>query len=186
MLQQPLPLELHAVAVRIVLFQQNCHELCLKILELLAKALNLERNWFVSRHNSHDLYRPSGSVFRMLYYPRVDDQEEGVDIRAGAHSDFGSITLLFQQQGQPGLEIKTPQGDWMPVPVDPRDPTDGAPLKAEENTRKLCDMFIQTMDKASWLRDHEKLDILIFMHQYKEDHEVGRFSLSQQSKYRGC
>lgn len=32
-----------------------------------------------------------------------------VDIRAGAHKDWGSITLLFQQAGgQPGLEIFVP------------------------------------------------------------------------------
>jgi isopenicillin N synthase-like dioxygenase len=53
-----------------------------------------------------------------------------VDIRAGAHSDYGSITLLFQRPGQPGLEIIPPStisGDhnysstanWAPVPVFP-------------------------------------------------------------------
>lgn len=40
-------------------------------------------------------------------------------MRAGAHSDYGSITLLFQQIGQPGLEILTPEGTWAPVPVWP-------------------------------------------------------------------
>lgn len=29
-----------------------------------------------------------------------------MDIRAGAHNDWGSVTLLFQEEGgQPGLEI---------------------------------------------------------------------------------
>lgn len=41
------------------------------------------------------------------------------DIRAGAHSDYGSVTLLFQRPGQPGLEILTPEGEWAAVPVDP-------------------------------------------------------------------
>lgn len=40
-------------------------------------------------------------------------------MRAGAHSDYGSITLLFQRPGQPGLEILTPEGTWAPVPVQP-------------------------------------------------------------------
>ena len=40
-------------------------------------------------------------------------------MRAGAHSDYGSITLLFQRPGQPGLEILTPEGTWAPVPVEP-------------------------------------------------------------------
>lgn len=41
------------------------------------------------------------------------------DVRAGAHSDYGSITLLFQRPGQPGLEILTPEGTWAAVPVEP-------------------------------------------------------------------
>ncbi|KAK4554355.1 hypothetical protein LTR86_008563 [Recurvomyces mirabilis] len=171
-LQQPVPVQLAAVAPRIALFQQNCHELCLKIFELLAKALKVQQDWFVSRHNSKDLYRPSGSVFRMLYYPQVEVHEEGVDIRAGAHSDFGSITLLFQQQGQPGLEIKTPSGDWIPVLVDPRDPSNGAPRQTIANTRNFSDIFIQAMEKASYLREHERYDFLIFMHQYSQDKDT--------------
>lgn len=80
---------------------------------------------------------------RLLYYPSVPDglgQDED-DIRAGvsisastflvlwevlltreykqAHSDYGTLTLLFQLPGQPGLEIKTPAGTWESVPVDP-------------------------------------------------------------------
>lgn len=31
----------------------------------------------------------------------------------------GSCTLLFQRVGQPGLEIRTPEGTWAPVPVIP-------------------------------------------------------------------
>lgn len=58
----------------------------------------------------------------MLFYPAVQSGEDqnADDLRAGAHSDFGSLTLLFQLPGQPGLEILTPQGDWASVPVDPR------------------------------------------------------------------
>jgi isopenicillin N synthase-like dioxygenase len=70
----------------------------------------------------------------MLYYPGVKSPADGgnnnnnddnnhntnkEDIRAGAHSDFGSITCLFQLPGQPGLEILTPEGEWAAVAVDP-------------------------------------------------------------------
>ncbi|MCJ1453640.1 hypothetical protein MMC28_003987 [Mycoblastus sanguinarius] len=41
------------------------------------------------------------------------------DIRAGAHSDYGSLTLLFQRPSQPGLEILTPSSTWAPVPIYP-------------------------------------------------------------------
>ncbi len=60
---------------------------------------------------------------RPLYYPSIPenaDYQPEVDIRAGAHSDYGSVTLLFQRPGQPGLEILTRSGEWYPVPVSPR------------------------------------------------------------------
>lgn len=111
----PQPLQPHVQAIKD--FQDACHEFCNRIFERFAEALDIERDWFTSRHNRSK--GTSGTVLRMLYYPHVEDVEDGVDIRAGAHSDFGSATLLFQLPSQPGLEIQTPSGDWAPVPVDP-------------------------------------------------------------------
>ena len=115
-LQQPMPQPLQPYAQDIMDFQDSCFDFCQKIFEKFSEALDIDHNWFTSRHG-----KGSSSVFRFLWYPYVEDVEDGVDIRAGAHSDYGSITLLFQLPGQPGLEIKTPSGDWAPVPADPRD-----------------------------------------------------------------
>lgn len=105
-------------------FMSTCHSLCNRIHTLLAQGLKIPesdggRDWFTVRH---DLGKgPSGSVLRLLYYPAMPVPPDGeTDIRAGAHSDYGSTTLLFQLPGQPGLEILTPSGDsWAPVPVNP-------------------------------------------------------------------
>jgi isopenicillin N synthase-like dioxygenase len=75
-------------------------------------------NWFSSRHQ-----KPSASILRFLHYPALSSDiylEDEADIRAGAHSDYGSITLLFQRVSQPGLEIRTPESTWAPVPVIPQ------------------------------------------------------------------
>lgn len=67
---------------------------------------------------------------RFLYYPPLascPDADAAEDVRAGAHSDYGSLTLLFRLRGQAGLEIqtRTPDGGggvahgWAPVPVVP-------------------------------------------------------------------
>jgi len=122
-LEQPLPTPLAPHQQTIVTFQNHCHALCLQILTHLATALATPPDWFTSRHDRSQ--GPSGTVFRMLYYPAVtiqdtdDHEDRAADLRAGAHSDFGSLTLLFQLPGQPGLEIKTPEGEWASVPVDP-------------------------------------------------------------------
>jgi len=122
-IEQPLPTPLASHQETIVNFQNSCHALCQRIFTHLATALATPSDWFTSRHDRSR--GPSGTVFRMLYYPTLkpqdgDDQEDRTaDLRAGAHSDFGSMTLLFQLPGQPGLEIKTPEGEWASVPVNP-------------------------------------------------------------------
>ena len=74
-----------------------------------------------------------------LYYKypavKADEFDSAIDIRAGAHSDYGmrqcyrkkitltkspgSLTLLFQRVSQPGLEIFTSESSWSPVYVYP-------------------------------------------------------------------
>jgi len=79
-------------------------------------------SWFSTRHDR--TLGPSGSILRLLYYPSIPSStsyDPKTDIRAGAHSDYGSLTLLFQRPGQPGLEILTPGGEWAAVPVNPHD-----------------------------------------------------------------
>lgn len=118
---QPLPEPITSNLSTVIAFETACHQLCQRILHQFALALEIDENWFTTRHD------PSkgsiGSIFRYLYYPARkasnNEEEEEVDIRAGAHSDYGSITCLFQLPGQPGLEIKMASGEWAGVPVDP-------------------------------------------------------------------
>lgn len=97
------------------------YDLSVKILRLLAVALEVEdsedvkgREWFDSRY---DPVKESGTIFRFLHYPSPQDSSPEVKIRAGAHTDYGSMTLLFQQEGQEGLEIYSPVSKkWEAVP----------------------------------------------------------------------
>ena len=124
--QQPFPEPLVAQDATVGHFMESCHALCNRIHKLFAKGLHISEasggtEWFSSRHDRSK--GPSGSILRLLYYPSIPNSQlpDGeTDIRAGAHSDYGSITLLFQLPGQPGLEIRTPSGNsWSPVPVNP-------------------------------------------------------------------
>jgi isopenicillin N synthase-like dioxygenase len=129
--QQPLPSPLEENETRIDNFVKQCHHLCLRILQLFAIGLEISpsdggKDWFTAHHDPSS--GPSGSVFRLLFYPTLPEtvklDRDQTDIRAGAHSDYGTITLLFQRPGQPGLEILTSsrsdeQEIWSPVPVNP-------------------------------------------------------------------
>ncbi|KAI9640215.1 hypothetical protein NHQ30_011453 [Ciborinia camelliae] len=132
--QQPLPPSLSPHEAELNEFQLYCHKLCLKLLTLFAIGLEIDpasggSTWFSSRHHGGT----TGCILRLLYYPSLppnSDYQPDVDIRAGAHSDYGSITLLFQRPSQPGLEILPPSSSstpkWTPVPIQPP-PTESDP-----------------------------------------------------------
>ncbi|OOF90235.1 hypothetical protein ASPCADRAFT_179475 [Aspergillus carbonarius ITEM 5010] len=120
--QQPLPASLQPHESEIAHFSSLCNKTCTRILTLLALGLDIPPNFFTTRHDPTSGI--TGSILRYLYYPSLTSPKtttynHSLDVRAGAHSDYGSITLLFQRPGQPGLEILTPSGDWAPVPVIP-------------------------------------------------------------------
>lgn len=99
-------------------FHARCRRIADRILRLIAMGLEIEDvNWLARSHEK------ASQACRLLYYPTLppnSDYDHEADIRAGAHSDYGSITLLFTRPDQPGLEILTPDGDtWASVPVFP-------------------------------------------------------------------
>ncbi|CCX30926.1 hypothetical protein FPQ18DRAFT_334912 [Pyronema domesticum] len=117
--QQPITPTLAPHIPTISRFSDMCATLSRRLMRLFAEALEIEASaggaeYFTASHTSSN--GPSGSIMRLLYYPATTpNYEKGVDIRAGAHSDYGSLTLLFQHQ-ESGLEILS-QGGWSPVPV---------------------------------------------------------------------
>lgn len=54
---------------------------------------------------------------KMLHYP-PHLSKDARQFGAGAHTDFGSITMLLQQPGKHGLQVfHEPSGGWLPVPA---------------------------------------------------------------------
>ncbi|KAI0119352.1 Clavaminate synthase-like protein [Daldinia grandis] len=117
---QPIPQSIEPHQAELAAFRDACHELCRKLLLLFGVGLRVNPPEFFSA--AHDPALTSGSILRFLYYPPPSRTPEAHpdDVRAGAHSDYGSITLLFRLRGQAGLQILEPRtGRWAPVPVDP-------------------------------------------------------------------
>ncbi|KAF9884591.1 hypothetical protein FE257_001413 [Aspergillus nanangensis] len=132
--QQPLPPTLAPHEPEISHFSDLCLNTCNRILTLLALGLGIPNDFFSTRHDPHQ--GPTSCTLRYLYYPSIfspstSSYKHDKDVRAGSHSDYGSITLLFQRPGQPGLEIRTPEGSWAPVPVQPGQASSADPSQVE-------------------------------------------------------
>ncbi|KIV82180.1 hypothetical protein PV11_04308 [Exophiala sideris] len=114
---QPLPTTFQQEDAALRDFHDRCRRVASRILRLIAMGLAIPDVDWISR--THD---NAPNTSRFLYYPTLPpdtDYDPEADIGAGAHSDYGSITLLFTRPGQPGLEILKPDGDWASVPVFP-------------------------------------------------------------------
>jgi isopenicillin N synthase-like dioxygenase len=79
----------------------------LKILKAIARYLGIDEDYFV------DTVRDGNSVMRLLHYPPIAG-EPGSHVRAGAHEDINTITLLLGAE-EAGLELQTTDGQWIPV-----------------------------------------------------------------------
>jgi isopenicillin N synthase-like dioxygenase len=53
---------------------------------------------------------------RVIHYPSYDGPIEDKQMRIGEHSDYGTITLLWQINDVPGLEVQDLSAKWHPVP----------------------------------------------------------------------
>jgi isopenicillin N synthase-like dioxygenase len=79
----------------------------LKILKAIACFLKIDEDYFI------DTVRDGNSVMRLLHYPPIQS-EPGSNVRAGAHEDINTITLLLGAE-EAGLELLTRDGRWIPV-----------------------------------------------------------------------
>ena len=84
-----------------------------RVMQALAVSFGLSEDYFDAAHEP-----PSGSALLLHYPPLTGDLLPG-QARAGAHTDFGTITLLFHYKDAGGLEIQRSDGSWLPAPCLP-------------------------------------------------------------------
>ena len=82
-----------------------------KVLAAVARFLGVDEDYFANT------IRDGNSVLRLLHYPPVE-ASAGASIRAGAHEDINTITLLLGAE-EAGLELRTRDGRWIPVSPKP-------------------------------------------------------------------
>ncbi|WP_020109797.1 isopenicillin N synthase family oxygenase [Nocardia sp. 348MFTsu5.1] len=85
-------------------FEHKCWALAMELLSMFADKLGFDREFFT---RAHEPTSPGyQSTLRLLHYFAVaPDADLGGMWRAGAHTDFDCLTLLFQREGQGGLQV---------------------------------------------------------------------------------
>jgi isopenicillin N synthase-like dioxygenase len=63
-----------------------------------------------------DAHQNPYNTTRVIHYPAYTGPLEDKQMRIGEHSDYGTITLLWQINDVPGLQVQDLGGVWHPVP----------------------------------------------------------------------
>lgn len=95
-------------------FKSRCNDLAHKLLRIFAINFGLPVEYFTSAHD--DAKNPP-DVLRMLHYPAMKEKPSDEIPRLYSHTDWGSLTFVWPRSE--GLEVETPKGNWLPVPLIP-------------------------------------------------------------------
>lgn len=86
-------------------FRKHIDRVSKHLLCILSEICGVSADYFVSRHQSSEA---NGSTLRFLHYLPLKSSNNEEKIRAGRHSDYGSLTFLFQQSVG-GLQVMDPK-----------------------------------------------------------------------------
>lgn len=139
-------------------------KLAADLMRMFAIALDLPENFFDDKIDKHI------SMFRVLNYPDQPDAPEENQFRSGAHSDYGSLTIIRQEDRPGGLQVQNKAGEWVGVPFVPESFVVNI---ADLMMQWTNDKWISTMHRVSNPPRDKALDSrrisLVFFHQPNYD-----------------
>ncbi len=91
-------------------YYRHMERLAPAIMRSFAIALDQPENYFADRIDRHIT---NSSV---IHYPPQPAPPEDGAVRAGAHSDLGSLTIIYSDTDVGGIEVLTREGRWFRVP----------------------------------------------------------------------
>jgi isopenicillin N synthase-like dioxygenase len=92
-------------------YYRTMGSLAATLMRIFALALELPEGFFDASIDKHI------SRLRVRNYPAQSVAPAPGQIRAGAHSDYGSLTILAAEDKPGGLQVCNAAGDWVDVPV---------------------------------------------------------------------
>ena len=92
-------------------YYRTMGSLAASLMRIFALALGLPEGFFDARIDKHI------SRLRVRNYPAQRAAPAPGQIRAGAHSDYGSLTILATEDKPGGLQVCNAAGEWVDVPI---------------------------------------------------------------------
>jgi isopenicillin N synthase-like dioxygenase len=83
------------------------------VFRVFACALALPEDYFTNKMHRHF------SIMACHHYPPQHEPPRPGQLRAGAHTDFGAMTILAMTDALGGLEARAADGGWVPVTAQP-------------------------------------------------------------------
>lgn len=137
-------------------------DLAARIMRAFAAALNLPED-----HFDPFIANPI-SALRALHYPATQGVPRDKQQRAGAHTDYGSLTILLPQPGSQGLQVRIGD-DWVDVPA-----PEGAFVIniGDLMARWTADAWVSTLHRVVAKPDQPARQSLAFFHQPDWDAQI--------------
>ena len=138
-----------------------------ELMRIFAIALGIDERWF------DDKIARSISHIRFNKYMAQTEAPLPGQLRAGAHTDYGTLTVLYGEDRPGGLQAFSPEGDW----IDVRPPQGAFVVNiGDMMARWTNDRWISTLHRVvnppRGEDDAERLSIAFF-HQPGHDVEIG-------------
>jgi isopenicillin N synthase-like dioxygenase len=90
-------------------YHARCTQVGNDILRAFAIGFGLDEDYFIPLHGGNNM-------LRLLHYPPVPADAPADAVRVGAHTDFGTLTILVQDPSG-GLEVLSAGGRWLYAPA---------------------------------------------------------------------
>ena len=91
-------------------YYRGMEELATTLMRIFAMALGMDAHYFDDKIDRHI------TNFSMLHYPPQHDPPLPGQLRAGAHTDYGSLTIVKPDGAEGGLQVRAKDGSWLDVP----------------------------------------------------------------------
>jgi len=93
----------------LVALYRGFERLSADLFRIFALALELPETWFADKVDRHF------SIMSCHHYPALKEMPRPGQLRTGAHTDYGAMTILAMTEAVGGLEACLPNGSWAPV-----------------------------------------------------------------------